>query len=286
MKCPVCGENVTATDAAYACRCTRIPKLVASRPLSMAEITQLVLDRATAEVLTGFVSRAGKTFNARLVIKNGKVVFDYSDSAAHDAPAPNTAFIRVEAFHSGTAWFFILGPVKKRAELSFGLVSAREAECLALITAVKYLQWSCRDYSRLNVTVSLNNRDLTAYVLRERKPRDAKVRQAVLYLLSLLSKFGGWHAAHNPKRKPRLRGGPATDRFPAGVFPWLQIRITPKDDHVEVQLPDDPAVIAQFRSSLRRATGQDGVFRLPLAAEKAAKAWIATVKTESPETPA
>lgn len=277
MRCPSCGQDVVVTESVSVCKCTRVPHTIAGRPLSSAEIAQLILNRATTEVLTGFMSRAGNVFDARLVIKDGRVVFVYPESRRKNMP-PDTAWIRAEAYHSGAAVFVISGPIKKHAQLSFGLISAREAECLVLITAVKYLQWACRDYNKMNVTVSLNNRDLAAYILRERRPRDSRVKQAVLYLLSLLSKFAGWRVVHEPKKRPRLRGDSSVQKFPAGVFPWLQIHITQKNHHVEVRLPDDPAVIAQFRSSLRRATGRDGLYRLPLAAERAVKAWAARVK--------
>lgn len=279
MNCPKCGSKITVADKFYTCNCARVPKQVAGRLLSTNEVLQLITQGSTAEVLTGFTSRAGKKFAARLMVRRGKVVFDFPNSDGSDQKGSREAFIRAEAIQSGSAIFYVSGPTQKNAKLSFGLVSARLAECLALITATKYLQWACPDYYRITVTVSLNNLDFSRYVLQERKPRDKQTRDAVEYLLNLLDAFGSWRVEYKPRRRPRLHGSPVSNQFPFGVFPWLQhVNANIIGDQLEVELPDDPAVIAQFKASIRRADGEGCAFHLPLNAEKVVKAWLGTVK--------
>lgn len=284
MRCSKCGSSVAVAPDAYHCNCAKIPKTIAGRPLSPAEAAQLFGPGAT-DVLSGFVSRAGKMFSCRLVLQGGKTVFDFPDrGGSGGALARNNSsevFIRVESFHSGTGAFYISGPLKKAAELSFGLVPSRQAECLALITALKYVRHSL-DGSVPKAKVSLNNLDLSRYLLRERKPRDQEVRRAVEYALGVLDGFISWSAEFKPRQRPRLRGGTAESSFPRGVFPWLNPEIFDLGSEVEIRLPDDPAVAANFRASVRSASGDGGVFRVPAAAGKVVRAWVASVKnTES-----
>ncbi len=116
------------------------------------------------------------------------------------------------------------------------------------------------------------------YLLRERKPRDQEVRKAVEYALGLLGGFASWSAEFKPRQKPRLRGGAAENKFPRGVFPWLNAKIVDLGSEAEVQLPDDPAVIANFRASVRSAAGNGDVFRVPAAAGNVVYVWVASVK--------
>ncbi len=88
--------------------------------------------------------------------------------------------------------------------------------------------------------------------------------------------LGAWSS--NPGRKPRLRGGTAENKFPRGVFPWLGAKVADLGSEVEIELPDDPAVVANFRASIRSASGNGGVFRAPAAAGKVVRAWVASAK--------
>lgn len=278
MNCPNCGSPIIVSSNAYQCNCARLPRVVAGRPLSPEEAMQL-LKTGSTEVLNGFVSRAGKNFSARLLFRDGKVVFDFPDRNGNgkSESRPGEVFIRAESFHSGTAAFHISGPLKKSAEMSFGVVPARLAECLALITALKYVRHSS-DQQIAKAVVSLNNLDLSRYMLRERVPRNKEIRQAVEYAVALLDGFASWTVEFKPQKRPRLRGSNADARFPRGVFPWLKAEIRDLGSEVEISLPDDPAVVANFRASIRTAVGEGGTFRVPAVAGKVVRAWVASVK--------
>ncbi len=61
-------------------------KRVAGRTLTPEVARQLLADGRTREVLSGFRSRAGKPFRARLILKeDGKVEFDFPVSRKRQA---------------------------------------------------------------------------------------------------------------------------------------------------------------------------------------------------------
>lgn len=281
MNCPNCGSPIIVSSNAYQCNCARIPRKVVGRLLSPEEAMQL-LKTGSTEVLNGFVSRAGKNFSARLLFQDGKVVFDFPDRNGNGKSGgrPGEVFIRAESFYSGTAAFHISGPLKKSAEMTFGVVPSRLAECLALIAALKYVRHSSGQQITKAV-VSLNNLDLSRYMLRERVPRNKEVRHAVEYALALLDGFTSWAVEFEPCKRPRLRGGNADATFPRGVFPWLKAEIRDLGSEVEISLPDDPAVIANFKASVRSAVGEGGTFRVPAVAGKVVRAWVASVRQGS-----
>lgn len=275
MRCTGCGIDVVVTSESCSCRCVRVGRTFAGRPLSLAETEQLFRDGAT-DLLHGFVSRAGKGFSARLVLQKGRVVFEFPESAKR---AAIEAHIRVESFNSGAAAFHVNGPCNKTAEMSFGLVPSRQAECLALIAALKYVVHGFGQNVPLAVRVSLNNLDFSRYLLRERKPREKDVAIAVRYVLKLLDGASSWSAEFSPRQRPKLRGGNKSTAFPKGVFPWLEVQALDMGSEIEVQLPDDPAVIANFRASVKTAHSLGGgVFRVPAAAASVVRAWAASVK--------
>lgn len=278
MNCPNCGSPITVSSNTYQCGCARLPRVVAGRPLSPEEAMQL-LKTGSTEVLNGFVSRAGKNFSARLLYQDGKVVFDFPDRNGNgkSGSRPGEVFIRAESFHSGMAAFHVSGPVTKSAEMSFGVVPARLAERLALIGAIKYVRHA-NDSQALKAVVSLNNLDLSRHMLRERAPRDKEIRHAVEYALALLDGFASWTVEFKPQKRPRLRGGNTGCGFPRGVFPWLKAEVRDLGDEVEISLPDDPAVVANFKASIRTAVGDSGTFRVPAAAGKVVRAWVMSVK--------
>lgn len=272
MDCPNCKSRIAVLPDAYCCNCARLPRKVAGRPLSPEEALQL-LKTGSTELLNGFVSRAGRNFSARLVLQDKKVVFDFPDSKTE----PGEVFIRAESFHSGAAVFRVSGPVKKSAEMSFGVVPSRMAECLALITALKYVRhFTNQQVSK--VIVSLNNLDLSRYMLRERVSRNKEARQAVEYALALLDGFASWVVEFRPRKKPRLYGRNMEGRFPEGVFPWLKVEVRKLGSEIEVNLPDDPAVVNNFRASIRSASGSDRTFYVSASSEKAVWAWVNSVK--------
>ncbi|WP_202213659.1 DNA topoisomerase III [Methylacidimicrobium sp. AP8] len=102
--CPVDGGGVVETAAAYACEhalkespsCSfRIGKQILGRPISRAEIAQLLRDRKTG-LLSGFLSRKTKRrFSAFLELKDGgKIGFTFAKrapAAALEAGSPASA---------------------------------------------------------------------------------------------------------------------------------------------------------------------------------------------------
>jgi len=110
--CPRCGaetgEIIRENSRAYGCTSWKsreeagcgfvIWKRVASRTLTPEVARQLIEEGRTRDVLSGFKSRAGKPFRARLVLTpEGKVEFDFparpqqDGDSAEGADAPQTA---------------------------------------------------------------------------------------------------------------------------------------------------------------------------------------------------
>lgn len=81
--CPLCGGSIIERGKAYGCHRwseTGCPfvlwKTVAGKTLDKEHLKQLI-DKKLTEKLSGFISRAGKTFDAQLALENGKVVFKF-----------------------------------------------------------------------------------------------------------------------------------------------------------------------------------------------------------------
>jgi DNA topoisomerase III len=96
--CPRCGETIRENSRAYGCTSWKsreepgcgfvIWKRVAGRTLTPEVARQLLEEGKTREVLSGFRSKAGKPFRARLVLnEEGKVEFDFPARAQTAAPA-------------------------------------------------------------------------------------------------------------------------------------------------------------------------------------------------------
>ena len=80
--CPICGKNVIRGNAGYGCMgykegCEfRIGLTICKKTIPIMEIRRLLATGSTLK-LSGFISKAGKTFRGRLVIKDGAVVFSF-----------------------------------------------------------------------------------------------------------------------------------------------------------------------------------------------------------------
>ncbi len=80
--CPGCGSPVTEQPKSYSCSrwrqgCTFVIwKTMSSKRISGSMATKL-LERGCTQVLKGFVSKAGKKFDARLRVSDGKVEFEF-----------------------------------------------------------------------------------------------------------------------------------------------------------------------------------------------------------------
>ena len=81
-KCPVCGKNVVRGKFNYGCigfesGCNfRVGISICRRDIPITEVARLLTEGSTA-TLGGFVSKSGKRFEARLVLKDGAAVFNF-----------------------------------------------------------------------------------------------------------------------------------------------------------------------------------------------------------------
>ena len=82
-KCPVCQKNVVRGKSSYGCMgygngCEfRIGINICKKTIPKLEVARLLATGSTAK-MRGFISKTGKTFEAKLVIKDGAVVFDFT----------------------------------------------------------------------------------------------------------------------------------------------------------------------------------------------------------------
>ena len=80
--CPICRKNVIRGKAGYGCMgykegCEfRIGLTICKKTIPIDEIRRLLATGSTLK-LSGFISKTGKSFRARLVIKDGAVVFNF-----------------------------------------------------------------------------------------------------------------------------------------------------------------------------------------------------------------
>jgi DNA topoisomerase-3 len=91
-RCPICGTDVREGRAAYSCETGRacpfvIWKSIARRKVSARMVRQLLRDGKT-EVVKGFRSKAGKPFEASLILKDGKATFDFPKTDRGTVPLP------------------------------------------------------------------------------------------------------------------------------------------------------------------------------------------------------
>ncbi len=80
--CPLCGKNVIRGRVGYGCMgykegCEfRIGLTICKKTVPINELRRMLATGSTAK-LGGFISKKGKMFDGRLVVKDGKVVFDF-----------------------------------------------------------------------------------------------------------------------------------------------------------------------------------------------------------------
>ena len=84
-KCPLCGKNVVRGKYSYGCMgfedgCSfRVGVNICKRDIPIAEVRRLLAEGAT-DTMTSFISKNGKYFKARLILKDGNAVFDFTNS--------------------------------------------------------------------------------------------------------------------------------------------------------------------------------------------------------------
>ena len=80
--CPLCGKDVLKSRYGYQCSgykdgCRfKIGGVICKRVISLSNARMLLETGKTSEI-QGFISKAGKSFNARLKLENGEVKFDF-----------------------------------------------------------------------------------------------------------------------------------------------------------------------------------------------------------------
>ena len=81
-RCPVCSKNIVRGKSSYGCMgyndgCAfRVGINVCKRSIPISEVRRLLATGSTAKI-SGFISKNGKVFDARLVIKDGAAVFAF-----------------------------------------------------------------------------------------------------------------------------------------------------------------------------------------------------------------
>jgi Zn finger protein HypA/HybF involved in hydrogenase expression len=95
-KCPKCGGKIFESDAAYLCERSqadkrpckfKIGKTIAQQPVDRAQATR-ILAEGRSELLTNFISKAGRPFPAYLVLDDtGKVNFEFPPRGEEPATA-------------------------------------------------------------------------------------------------------------------------------------------------------------------------------------------------------
>ena len=81
--CPVCGKNVVRGKYSYGCMgfdagCKfRVGINICRRDIPINEVRRLLAEGATA-TMGGFISKNGRYFEARLILKDGNAVFDFN----------------------------------------------------------------------------------------------------------------------------------------------------------------------------------------------------------------
>jgi len=81
--CPVCAGDVVVGKKAYGCSNWRngckfvVWKTIAQKEIT-PEVVQVLLTERITNLMTGFTSKAGKSFDAKLKVVAGEVKFDFS----------------------------------------------------------------------------------------------------------------------------------------------------------------------------------------------------------------
>ena len=81
--CPLCGKNVVRGKYSYGCMgfndgCKfRVGINICRRDIPINEVRRLLAEGTTA-TMGGFISKNGKYFDARLILKDGNAVFDFN----------------------------------------------------------------------------------------------------------------------------------------------------------------------------------------------------------------
>jgi DNA topoisomerase-3 len=93
-KCPVCGKGeITANKSGFGCNQWKegckffISNKIASKTISESIVKKLIKDKKS-NLIKGFKSKSGKSFDASLIIKEGKVTFDFDSKSENFGKCP------------------------------------------------------------------------------------------------------------------------------------------------------------------------------------------------------
>jgi len=81
-KCPLCGKNVVRGKSSYGCMgyaegCKfRMGVTICRRDIPKTEVARLLETGSTAKI-RGFISKTGKPFDAKFVLKDGEAQFNF-----------------------------------------------------------------------------------------------------------------------------------------------------------------------------------------------------------------
>lgn len=95
-KCPVCGSDVVKTKWGYSCKgrdngCQFSVGKICEKTLTETQVKQLLNDGKT-EVISGFTSKKGNTFDAALYVdENGAVKFEFASNGGTGGVKPSNA---------------------------------------------------------------------------------------------------------------------------------------------------------------------------------------------------
>lgn len=77
IMCPKCGKSLIKDNFYFNCNCGfKISHMICSKNISDSDMKELISNKKTG-VIKGFKSKAGKLFNAKLILEDNKIKFDF-----------------------------------------------------------------------------------------------------------------------------------------------------------------------------------------------------------------
>lgn len=303
LRCPYCEGMVRSLPKSYKCKCgLNIWKNFHGKNIDLNIVSEL-LEKGQTSILEGFYSPGkGKHYSAGIVLQDKRLVLDFpknskkphnldkseeptsrgdTETARYNKLGTNDELIlRVQSARSGIADIIITGAINKVfTGVGYGHVNRRTAECLACISAIRIIKQALPTIKNQHITLSINDSTFASYMLKESKPRDAPAKQILSSLWVMLNSFAGWKTTYERKIKTRLEGSPQAPKFPKGIFPQLEVKVSKEVDHLVIQLPSEPDIQHQFQASINAAKQDNtGRFILPVSIEKTLNVWVTCVR--------